>query len=131
MCFNRNSILLTIYGHRIRLMSHSFMHCYLMLLFVSALFNFPDFTHPGEAYFECYICACSERAIPSSNIDLHFAHCSRNLEKCKVCGDMVPRRHAEEHFLNTHAPVCKLLLVPFFSAIFCCCIHEEVITEKK
>ncbi|PPS03513.1 hypothetical protein GOBAR_AA17147 [Gossypium barbadense] len=50
-----------------------------------------------------------DRAIPSSNIDLHYAHCSRNLEKCKVCGDMVPKKHAEEHFLNTHAPVtCSL-----------------------
>lgn len=55
------------------------------------------------------ICSHCERAIPSSNFDLHFAHCSRNLEKCKVCGDMVPRKHAEEHFLNTHAPVsCTL-----------------------
>lgn len=47
----------------------------------------------------------SDRAIPSSNIDLHHAHCSRNLEKCKVCGDMIPRKFAEEHFLSTHAPV--------------------------
>lgn len=55
------------------------------------------------------ICSHCERSIPSSNIDLHYAHCSRNLEKCKVCGDMVPKRHAEEHFLNTHAPVsCSL-----------------------
>ncbi|KAK8646764.1 hypothetical protein V6N13_120539 [Hibiscus sabdariffa] len=55
------------------------------------------------------ICDHCDRAIPSSNIDLHYAHCSRNLEKCKVCGDMVPKRHAEEHFLNTHAPVtCSL-----------------------
>ncbi|KAL2489058.1 TRAF-type zinc finger-related [Forsythia ovata] len=51
------------------------------------------------------ICSHCERAIPSSNIDLHFAHCSRNLEKCKVCGDMVPKKFAEEHFLSTHAPV--------------------------
>ncbi|KAL9446977.1 hypothetical protein AB3S75_011955 [Citrus x aurantiifolia] len=51
------------------------------------------------------ICSHCDRAIPSSNIDLHFAHCSRNLERCKVCGDMVPRKYAEEHFLNTHAPV--------------------------
>ncbi|EXC01183.1 hypothetical protein L484_025561 [Morus notabilis] len=51
----------------------------------------------------------SDRAIPSRNIDLHFAHCSRNLERCKVCGDMVPKKHAEEHYLNTHAPVaCSL-----------------------
>ncbi|KAL8141242.1 hypothetical protein V2J09_007263 [Rumex salicifolius] len=50
-----------------------------------------------------------ERSIPSSNIDLHSAHCARNLEKCKVCGDMVPKRHAEEHYLSTHAPVaCSL-----------------------
>ncbi|KAL4295486.1 hypothetical protein GQ457_12G016870 [Hibiscus cannabinus] len=55
------------------------------------------------------ICNHCDRAIPSSNIDLHSAHCSRNLEKCKVCGDMVPIKHAEEHFLNTHAPVaCSL-----------------------
>ncbi|XVF64927.1 hypothetical protein PTKIN_Ptkin09bG0205900 [Pterospermum kingtungense] len=55
------------------------------------------------------ICNHCDRAIPSANIDLHYAHCSRNLEKCKVCGDMVPKKHAEEHFLNTHAPVaCSL-----------------------
>ncbi|XP_021642421.1 uncharacterized protein LOC110636866 isoform X1 [Hevea brasiliensis] len=55
------------------------------------------------------ICSHCDRAIPSLNIDLHFAHCSRNLEKCKLCGDMVPKKHAEEHFLNTHAPVaCSL-----------------------
>ncbi|KAF5746761.1 XIAP-associated factor 1 [Tripterygium wilfordii] len=55
------------------------------------------------------ICSHCDRAIPSSNIDLHFAHCSRNLERCKICGDMVPKKHAEEHFLNTHAPVsCSL-----------------------
>lgn len=50
----------------------------------------------------------SDRAIPSGNIDLHTAHCARNLEKCKVCGDMVPRKHAEEHYYNTHAPVSDL-----------------------
>ncbi|KAJ6730232.1 XIAP-ASSOCIATED FACTOR 1-LIKE [Salix viminalis] len=55
------------------------------------------------------ICSHCDRAIPSSNIDLHYAHCSRNLKKCKICGDMVPKKHAEEHFLNTHAPVaCSL-----------------------
>lgn len=55
------------------------------------------------------ICGHCDRAIPSSNLDLHFVHCSRNLEKCKICGDMVPRKHAEEHFLTTHAPVsCSL-----------------------
>ncbi|KAF9687426.1 hypothetical protein SADUNF_Sadunf02G0092200 [Salix dunnii] len=52
------------------------------------------------------ICSHCDRAIPSSNIDLHHAHCSRNLKKCKICGNMVPKKHAEEHFLNTHAPVC-------------------------
>ncbi|XP_047328108.1 TRAF-type zinc finger domain-containing protein 1-like [Impatiens glandulifera] len=55
------------------------------------------------------ICTHCDRAIPSANIDLHQVHCSRNLERCKVCGDMVPRRHADEHFLNTHALVpCSL-----------------------
>ncbi|KAG6784380.1 hypothetical protein POTOM_010071 [Populus tomentosa] len=55
------------------------------------------------------ICSHCDRAIPSSNIDLHYAHCFRNLKKCKICGDMVPKKHAEEHFLNTHAPVaCSL-----------------------
>ncbi|XP_048437477.1 XIAP-associated factor 1-like [Pyrus x bretschneideri] len=55
------------------------------------------------------ICNHCHRAIPSSNIDLHSAHCFRNLEKCKVCGDMVPKKYAEEHYSNTHAPVaCSL-----------------------
>ncbi|KAH0680262.1 hypothetical protein KY290_022450 [Solanum tuberosum] len=55
------------------------------------------------------ICSHCDRAIPSTNLDLHFAHCSRNLEKCKICEDMVPRKFAEEHFLSTHAPVaCSL-----------------------
>lgn len=55
------------------------------------------------------ICGHCGRAIPTTNIDLHYAHCSRNLEKCKVCGDMIPRKHAEEHYLSTHAPVaCSL-----------------------
>ncbi|RYR47426.1 hypothetical protein Ahy_A07g033354 isoform B [Arachis hypogaea] len=47
----------------------------------------------------------SDRAIPAANIDLHYAHCSRNLEKCKICGDMIPKLHAEDHYLSTHAPV--------------------------
>lgn len=51
----------------------------------------------------------SDRAIPSSNIDLHYAHCSRNLERCKICGDMVPRKYSDEHFLSTHAPVCDFI----------------------
>ncbi|CAH9053328.1 unnamed protein product [Cuscuta europaea] len=55
------------------------------------------------------ICSHCDRAVPSSNLDLHFTHCSRNLGKCKICGDMVPKRHAEEHFLSVHAPVsCSL-----------------------
>lgn len=64
---------------------------------------------PQKQYFinlEFYM--SSDRAIPSSNLDLHFAHCSRNLERCKTCGDMVPKKHAEEHFLTTHAPVSDL-----------------------
>jgi hypothetical protein len=51
------------------------------------------------------VCTHCARAIPSSNIDLHYAHCSRNLERCKICGDMVPIKLAEEHFSDTHAPV--------------------------
>ncbi|XP_057442415.1 uncharacterized protein LOC130734123 [Lotus japonicus] len=55
------------------------------------------------------VCTHCDRAIPAANIDLHSVHCARNLEKCKVCGDMVPRKHAEDHYLSTHAPVsCSL-----------------------
>ncbi|XP_010314593.2 uncharacterized protein [Solanum lycopersicum] len=55
------------------------------------------------------ICSYCDRVIPCSNLDLHVAHCSRKLEKCKICGDVVPKKHAEEHFLSTHAPVaCSL-----------------------
>ncbi|QCE00752.1 U2-associated protein [Vigna unguiculata] len=55
------------------------------------------------------ICTHCDRAVPVANIDLHYAHCSRKLEKCKICGDMVPRKNVEDHYLNTHAPVsCSL-----------------------
>ncbi|KAK1293157.1 hypothetical protein QJS10_CPB17g02461 [Acorus calamus] len=50
-------------------------------------------------------CSHCERDIPASNLDLHYVHCSRNLERCTICGDMIPRRHAEEHYFNNHAPV--------------------------
>ncbi|PHU01177.1 hypothetical protein BC332_30964 [Capsicum chinense] len=51
----------------------------------------------------------SDREIPSLNLDLHVAHCSLKLEKCKICGLMVPKKHADKHFLKKHAPVtCSL-----------------------
>ncbi|KAL9229201.1 hypothetical protein vseg_004693 [Gypsophila vaccaria] len=55
------------------------------------------------------ICNHCKRPIPLTNIDLHFVHCSRNLEKCELCADMVPRKNADDHYANTHAPVaCSL-----------------------
>ncbi|OEL22598.1 hypothetical protein BAE44_0016381, partial [Dichanthelium oligosanthes] len=36
---------------------------------------------------------------------LHSAHCARNLQKCKHCGDMVPRKLMDEHYDENHAPV--------------------------
>ncbi|XP_051213971.1 uncharacterized protein [Lolium perenne] len=50
-------------------------------------------------------CAHCNREIPSSNIALHSAHCARNLQKCEHCGDMVPRKHMDEHYDENHAPV--------------------------
>ncbi|XP_074369170.1 uncharacterized protein LOC141710504 [Apium graveolens] len=49
------------------------------------------------------VCSHCDKIIPFSNIDLHNAHCSRNLVKCKICGDMVPGKLIEKHFLGTHA----------------------------
>jgi hypothetical protein len=43
--------------------------------------------------------------VPASNFDLHHAHCIRNLERCTVCGDMIPKSRATEHHQDTHAPV--------------------------
>ncbi|KAL8199648.1 hypothetical protein R6Q57_013216 [Mikania cordata] len=51
------------------------------------------------------ICSHCDRAIPSTNMELHYFHCSRNLEKCKICGDMIPKKLAVEHYSTTHAPV--------------------------
>ncbi|RAL47198.1 hypothetical protein DM860_013163 [Cuscuta australis] len=69
------------------------------------------------------ICSHCDRAILSSNMDLHFAHCSRNLEKCKICGDMVPKQYTEEHFLSSHAPV---------SCSLCCeTMEREVLDAHK
>ncbi|XP_039123211.1 XIAP-associated factor 1 [Dioscorea cayenensis subsp. rotundata] len=54
-------------------------------------------------------CAHCEREIPTSNIDLHYVHCSRNLQKCTICGDMVPTKLADEHYRESHAPIdCSL-----------------------
>lgn len=49
----------------------------------------------------------SQREIPSSNIDLHSAHCARNLQKCEHCGEMVARKLMDEHYNESHAPVCS------------------------
>ncbi|XP_009118293.1 XIAP-associated factor 1 [Brassica rapa] len=57
-------------------------------------------TESGEITIVCNHC---DRDIPAPNIDLHRVHCAR-LEKCKICGDMVPKKHADEHFLTAHAP---------------------------
>ncbi|KAL0884681.1 hypothetical protein Bca101_008662 [Brassica carinata] len=56
----------------------------------------------GESGAITIVCNHCDRDIPAPNIDLHRVHCA-NLEKCNICGDMVPKKHAEEHFLNTHA----------------------------
>ncbi|BAH92155.1 uncharacterized protein [Oryza sativa Japonica Group] len=54
-------------------------------------------------------CAHCQREIPSSNIDLHSAHCARNLQKCEHCGEMVARKLMDEHYNESHAPVnCTL-----------------------
>lgn len=55
--------------------------------------------------FATVVCGHCEKAIPAPNIDLHHAHCSRNLEKCRICGEMISKRHAEEHYMSFHAPV--------------------------
>lgn len=59
----------------------------------------------------------SQREIPSSNIALHSAHCARNLQKCEHCGDMVPRKHMDEHYDENHAPVCFQILIA--SKMYC------------
>ncbi|EER97670.1 hypothetical protein BDA96_02G422300 [Sorghum bicolor] len=54
-------------------------------------------------------CPHCQREIPSSNIELHSAHCARNLQKCEHCGDMVPRKLMDEHYDENHAPMnCSL-----------------------
>ncbi|XP_006658059.2 XIAP-associated factor 1-like [Oryza brachyantha] len=54
-------------------------------------------------------CANCHREIPSPNIELHSAHCARNLQKCEHCGDMIPRKLMDEHYNENHAPViCSL-----------------------
>lgn len=70
----------------------------------------------------------SDRAIPSSNIDLHYAHCSRNLERCKICGDMVPKKYSDEHFLSTHAPVCDFIRESSLTFPWMC---WQVLLKKK
>ncbi|KAM7275077.1 hypothetical protein ACFE04_016943 [Oxalis oulophora] len=54
-------------------------------------------------------CTNCNKEILTQNIDLHSAHCINNFGKCKFCTEMVPKRHAEKHYMNTHVPVtCRL-----------------------
>jgi len=34
---------------------------------------------------------------------MHSLHCHRNLEKCRFCGDAVPRSDMQEHHAEQHA----------------------------
>uniref|UniRef100_A0A0D9X2E8 TRAFD1/XAF1 zinc finger domain-containing protein n=1 Tax=Leersia perrieri TaxID=77586 RepID=A0A0D9X2E8_9ORYZ len=65
-----------------------------------------DSTDPVLATVTCAYC---QREVPSLNIALHSAHCTRNLQKCEHCGDMVPRKLIDEHYDENHAPmICSL-----------------------
>lgn len=68
----------------------------------------------------------SERDVPTANFNLHSLHCKRNLERCSVCGEMVARTCADEHFNELHAlvnffpstppsPLCNLYLLYLYS----------------
>ncbi|XP_037491753.1 XIAP-associated factor 1 [Jatropha curcas] len=46
------------------------------------------------------ICTNCEKAIPAPNINLHIAHCTRKLERCKFCRETVPKREAQRHYSN-------------------------------
>ncbi|CAM6010118.1 unnamed protein product [Sphagnum balticum] len=50
-------------------------------------------------------CSHCERDVPTANFNLHSLHCKRNLERCSVCGEMVARTCADEHFNELHALV--------------------------
>ncbi|KAL5217087.1 hypothetical protein ABZP36_017771 [Zizania latifolia] len=64
---------------------------------------------PSAALAATSTCAHCQREIPSSNIDLHSAHCARNLQKCEHCGEMVARKLMDKHYNEDHAPVnCDL-----------------------
>lgn len=69
--------------------------------------------------YELWLQYFSGREIPTLNIDLHVVHCFRNLEKCTICGTMIPKKHAEEHYMDEHAPVSLIreLLQPHCSEI--------------
>ncbi|MCO5550466.1 hypothetical protein L7F22_003953 [Adiantum nelumboides] len=54
-------------------------------------------------------CPHCERLVPAANAELHAVHCRRHLERCALCGDMVTKRRAEEHYAEVHAPVTCLL----------------------
>lgn len=107
-------------------------YVWLLLVWLLILLFTSDIAAPSGLNGDIY----SDRAIPSTNLDLHFAHCSRNLEKCKICEDMVPRKFAEEHFLSTHAPVCDLICLTCYTLYHWCysledrCLHSLVHVES-
>ncbi|KAH6557073.1 hypothetical protein KP509_1Z136800 [Ceratopteris richardii] len=62
-----------------------------------------------EASSATAYCNHCKRQIPSANLDLHTVHCKRNLERCNLCGEMVAKTRAEEHYEDVHSPInCSL-----------------------
>ncbi|KAI5079981.1 hypothetical protein GOP47_0005460 [Adiantum capillus-veneris] len=62
----------------------------------------------------CGACDHCGRQISLANLELHAMHCKRYLESCKLCGDMIPRRRAQEHYQSEHAPLkCSLCAEAF------------------
>eukprot|EP00898_Chlorokybus_atmophyticus_P000410 jgi/Chlat1/136/Chrsp1S03095 len=49
------------------------------------------------------VCTHCGSTIPAGNLALHEVHCRRNLERCQLCGGMIPRSSKQEHFQQQHA----------------------------
>ncbi|XP_035747430.1 TRAF-type zinc finger domain-containing protein 1 isoform X1 [Egretta garzetta] len=57
---------------------------------------------------ETRLCGNCKKDVPVANFIMHEIHCSRNIEVCRYCSDLIPKSEMKNHIESEHVQVtCK------------------------
>ncbi|XP_075372124.1 TRAF-type zinc finger domain-containing protein 1 isoform X1 [Mycteria americana] len=57
---------------------------------------------------ETRLCGNCKKDIPDANFTMHEIHCSRNIEVCRYCSELIPKSEMKNHIESEHGQVtCK------------------------